>query len=63
MREPLRIKDLTEVRNRIQAGWQTRTNRGAEERKLLEQSSSRGRFIEVDKLRQDPRLEMHARGG
>ena len=63
MREPIRMKELTEVRNRIQAGWQTRTDRGAEERKLLEQSSSRGRFIEIEKLRQDPRLEMHARGG
>ena len=63
LREPIRGKDLTEVRNRIRAGWQTRTDRGAEERKLLEQSSARGRFIEIEKLRQDPRLEMHARGG
>ena len=63
LREPLRMKDLAEVRNRIQAGWQTRTDRGAEERKLLEQSSSRGRFIEIEKLRQDPHLEMHSRGG
>lgn len=63
LREPLRMNDLEEVRNRIRSGWQCRTDRGAEERKLLEQSSMRGRFIEIEKLRQDPRLEMHARGG
>ena len=63
LREPLRMKDLTEVRNRIRAGWKNRTDRGAQERKLLEQTSSRGRFIEIEKLRQDPRLEMHSRGG
>ena len=63
LREPLRMKDFTEVRNRIRSGWHTRTDRGAETRKLLEQSNARGRFIEIDKLRQDPRLEMHARGG
>ena len=63
LREPLRMKDLDEVRNRIRSSWSTRTDRGAEERKLLEQSSMRGRFIEIEKLRQDPRLEMHARGG
>ena len=63
LREPLRLKDLEEVRNRIRSGWETRTDRGAEDRKNLEQSSMRGRFIEIEKLRQDPRLEMHARGG
>jgi GTP 3',8-cyclase len=63
LREPLRLKDLEEVRRRIRLGWESRTDRGAEDRKNLEQSSMRGRFIEIDKLRQDPRLEMHARGG
>ncbi|MFB3115215.1 MAG: GTP 3',8-cyclase MoaA [Nitrospirales bacterium] len=63
LREPLRMKDLTEVRNRIRSGWQTRTDRGAEERKQLEQSRMRGPFIDIEKLRQDPHLEMHARGG
>lgn len=63
LREPLRMQDLTEVRHRIRSGWGARTDRGAEERKRLEQSSLRGRFIEIEKLRQDPRLEMHARGG
>ncbi|MDT7041932.1 GTP 3',8-cyclase MoaA [Candidatus Nitronereus thalassa] len=63
LREPLRLKDLEEVRSRIRSGWGSRTDRGAEDRKNLEQSSMRGRFIEIEKLRQDPRLEMHARGG
>ncbi len=63
LREPLRLEMLDEVRNRIRSGWQTRTDRGAEDRKALEQSSMRGRFIDIDKLRRDPHLEMHARGG
>jgi len=63
LREPLRLENLEEVRDRIGSGWQTRTDRGAEDRKALEQSSMRGRFIEIDKLRRDPHLEMHARGG
>lgn len=63
LREPLRMKDLAEVRKRIQTGWNARTDRGAEDRKQLEQASMRGRFIEIEKLRRDPRLEMHARGG
>jgi len=63
LREPLRMKNLPEVQHRIHSGWQTRADRGAEERKRLEDSSRRGRFIEIEKLRQDPRLEMHARGG
>ena len=52
-----------ELRSRIQSCWESRQDRGAEERKELEQISSRGRFIEIDRLRQDPHLEMHARGG
>ncbi|MCA9419440.1 MAG: GTP 3',8-cyclase MoaA [Nitrospira sp.] len=47
----------------IQSVWETRKDRGAEERKELEQSSGRGRYIEIERLRQDPHLEMHARGG
>ncbi len=63
LRDSLRLGVLDEVRARILAGWQGRTDRGAEERKDLEQSSMRERFIEIEKLRQDPHLEMHARGG
>jgi len=47
----------------IQSVWETRRDRGAEERKELETSTGRGRFIDIDRLRQDPHLEMHARGG
>ncbi|RMH05777.1 MAG: GTP 3',8-cyclase MoaA [Nitrospirae bacterium] len=63
LREPLRLGALDEVRARIRQGWQMRTDRGAEERKALEQASARMRFIAIEKLRQDPHLEMHARGG
>ncbi|OQW62654.1 MAG: cyclic pyranopterin phosphate synthase MoaA [Proteobacteria bacterium HN_bin10] len=65
LREPLRggvsreaIKDL--IRN----GWAQRKDRGAEERKALEPLGLREeRLIEVQRLRADPHLEMHARGG
>ena len=63
LREPLRRNDVAVVRERIRSGWQGRTDRGAEERKALESTSARGQFIEIDELRHDPRLEMHARGG
>ncbi len=63
LREPLRMNDIATVRERIRSGWQGRVDRGAEERKALESSNVRGQFIEIDELRQDPRLEMHARGG
>ena len=63
LREPLRMKDFATVRDRIRSGWQNRTDRGAEERKALESSRTRGQFIEIHELRQDPHLEMHARGG
>lgn len=64
LREPLRSgrsrEDLLSI---IQSVWESRKDRGAEERKELEQVSGRGRYIEIDRLRQDPHLEMHARGG
>ncbi|MDT3779436.1 GTP 3',8-cyclase MoaA [Nitrospira sp. MA-1] len=47
----------------IQSVWESRKDRGAEERKELEQVSGRGRYIDIERLRQDPHLEMHARGG
>jgi cyclic pyranopterin phosphate synthase len=47
----------------IRSVWQSRQDRGAEERKELEQTGVRGKLIGVDKLREDPHLEMHARGG
>ena len=63
LREPLRLNDDATVRVRIRSGWQHRIDRGAEERKALEASSGRRQFIQLDELRQDPHLEMHARGG
>jgi len=64
LRQPLRsFASTQELQSRIRSGWELRQDRGAEERKELERDNSRGRFIEVDRLRQDPHLEMHARGG
>jgi cyclic pyranopterin phosphate synthase len=63
------LKPIRERRSReelvsmIRSVWETRKDRGAEERKELEASASRGRYIDIDRLRQDPHLEMHARGG
>ena len=63
LRELLRMKDEATIRTRIRSRWQSRIDRGAEERKALEASSGRGQFIQIKELRQDPHLEMHARGG
>ena len=64
LRQPLRMGASEEaLKSRIFSGWQARQDRGAEERKELERVSTRGRFIEVERLREDPHLEMHSRGG
>ena len=60
---PLRMGSLEDVRHKVLQGWKERTDRGAEDRKALEDSQVRGQFIEIEKLRADPHLEMHARGG
>ena len=53
-----------EMRALIRTGWEGRRDRGAEERKALERDGLRvGGLIGVEKLREDPHLEMHARGG
>ncbi len=53
-----------EIKGLIRSVWQGRKDRGAEERKALERIGVREeRLIEIDRLRQDPHLEMHARGG
>lgn len=52
-----------EIKARIVAGWQGRADRGAEQRKELERSGIRARLVEIERLREDPRLEMHTRGG
>jgi GTP 3',8-cyclase len=64
LRKPLRTgrsrEDLLSI---IHSVWEARTDRGAEDRKELEQVSGRGRYLDIARLRQDPHLEMHARGG
>src|SRR5215510_6303638 len=64
LRQPLRAgasqKELASI---IIPGWQRRRDRGAEERKALETHSARSTLIPLDRLRQDPHLEMHTRGG
>ena len=49
-----------EIASLLRVGWRARTDRGAEERLALEQ---RGALAAPPELRQDPRLEMHTRGG
>ncbi len=65
LRKPLRAGASTdEMRALIRAGWGGRRDRGAEERKALERDGLRvGGFIGIEKLRENPHLEMHARGG
>ncbi len=65
LRKPLRAGlSPMDIRERIRAGWAMRRDRGAEERKMLEGVGLRtGGLIDIDRLREDPHLEMHARGG
>jgi len=65
LRKPLRMgSSPVQMREMIRSGWTTRRDRGAEERKALERVGLRaGGLIDIDQLRQDPHLEMHARGG
>ncbi len=65
LRQPLRAGAAPDsIKALIRSVWEGRKDRGAEERKALEQAGVREeRLIEVKKLREDPHLEMHARGG
>jgi len=65
LRKPLRAgASADEMRAVIRTGWEGRRDRGAEERKALERDGLRvGGLIGIEKLREDPHLEMHARGG
>ncbi len=61
LRKQLRaVAPPEEIAARIAAIWRARTDRGAELR-LTERS--RGIFVNIDQLRNDPHLEMHTRGG
>ena len=65
LRTPLRAgASGEEMRVLLRAGWEGRRDRGAEERKALERDGLRtGGLIGIEKLRENPHLEMHARGG
>ena len=61
LREPLREGATTEeLAALIRTGWAARTDRGAEERLA---AAERGALHQPDDLANDPRLEMHTRGG
>jgi len=49
-----------EIAAMIRAAWQVRRDRGAEDRLA---SGTRSPLIPLDRLRRDPHLEMHTRGG
>lgn len=64
LRQPLRNGlSREDMLSLLRSVWAARTDRGAEERKELEQIGARGQLIGIEKLREDPHLEMHARGG
>ena len=65
LRKPLRDGiSGQDMRALIRTGWESRRDRGAEERKALERVGLReAGLIGIDRLREDPHLEMHARGG
>jgi cyclic pyranopterin phosphate synthase len=61
LRGPLREGESdTQIEGRISAGWRIRDDRGAQERHNL---PNRGALVSLAKLKSDPRLEMHVRGG
>ena len=61
LRRPLREGATPEeLAQLIRATWEVRSDRGAEERLA---SRDRSPLIPVDRLRRDPHLEMHTRGG
>ena len=61
LRRPLRAgATADQMAQLIRATWEVRSDRGAEERLA---SRDRSTLIPVDRLRRDPHLEMHTRGG
>ena len=65
LRVPLRRGGTMDtIRALMTSVWQARRDRGAEQRKALEGEGLRElQLIDVSRLREDPHLEMHARGG
>jgi GTP 3',8-cyclase len=61
LRRPLRSGAADDqLRQLIRATWEVRSDRGAEERLA---ARDRSPLIPIDRLRRDPHLEMHTRGG
>jgi cyclic pyranopterin phosphate synthase len=61
LRRPLRAgASAEELARLVRATWEVRSDRGAEERLA---ARDRSPLIPVDRLRRDPHLEMHTRGG
>ena len=61
LREPLRRGgSRDELKALILDGWKRRTDRGAEQRLRLR---DRTPLVQIGRLREDPHLEMHTRGG
>jgi cyclic pyranopterin phosphate synthase len=61
LRGPLRAgADLEALKALVTQGWAARADRGAEERLALRE---RAPLLQVERLRRDPHLEMHTRGG
>jgi len=61
LREPLRRGgSRDELKALIVAGWKRRADRGAEQRLRLR---DRTPLVQIGRLREDPHLEMHTRGG
>jgi len=64
LRELLRGgKSTAEIALHIEQTWNGRTDRGAEDRRLLDVSGTRGLLYQIQDLRQNPHREMHTRGG
>jgi GTP 3',8-cyclase len=61
LRAPLRAgASADEIRALITGSWTARTDRGAEDRLALRDRSP---LLQIGRLREDPHLEMHTRGG
>jgi cyclic pyranopterin phosphate synthase len=61
LRGPLRGgASIDELKALVTRGWQARRDRGAEERLAVRERSP---LLQIARLRQDPHLEMHTRGG
>ncbi|MFQ5829490.1 MAG: GTP 3',8-cyclase MoaA [Candidatus Methylomirabilia bacterium] len=65
LRQPLRSgASRAELKSIIASHWRARRDRGAEERKELEETLGvRSALVQVAELKRDPHREMHTRGG